>query len=141
MVVNSSITLRLKAKQLKTIYDYIIMTIDGLHMTSSKSQLCKLRAICSKFNMICKMSYHASLSNFQESGSVVEELSAKEVETFSIVSYGKISWRAFACPPTWLPPYKPIQIFQSLGAHNFDVVKCINIRFQDDIYNGVFYLL
>ena len=87
------------------------------------------------------MSFYVSLSNFKAFGSLVEELLAIEVETFSIIPHGEMGW----CPPggnsSWLPPYKPKQIFLSLSGRNFDIIERINIRSQDGIKNVVVYLV
>ena len=38
-----------------------------------------------------------------------------------------------SCPATWLPPYKPEEISQSLSGHNFNISKCMNLKFCEDI--------
>ena len=45
------------------------------------------------------MPCYTSLSDFKKFGIIVEELVAKEVETFSIVLYGKMNRRALSYPP------------------------------------------
>ena len=50
------------------------------------------------------MSSYASKIEFQEFGSVVEELLAKEVEPLSVVLYGKMGQGALRSP------YKPMHI-------------------------------
>ena len=35
--------------------------------------------------------------------------------------------------PTWLPPYKPYEILQSLSGHNFDISKSIDLKFCEGI--------
>ena len=36
-------------------------------------------------------------------------------------------------PPTWLPPYKPEEILQTVSDHNFNISKFINLKFWEDI--------
>ena len=38
-----------------------------------------------------------------------------------------------SCTPTWLPPYKPQEILQTLSGHNFGISKSIDSKFWEDI--------
>ena len=80
--------------------------------------------------MISKMLSYASLSNFKAFVSVVQGVLAQEVWAFSIAMYGKMGWgggglvaHQHGCHHINL--YKT----STLSGHNFDIVKCMNIKF------------
>ena len=73
------------------------------------------------------------MANFKIFGSVAEELIAKTFKHFLLTNVLKDT----CCPPAWLPRYKSTQSF---SGYNLEFIKCINIKFQDDIETSVLYL-
>ena len=61
--------------------------------------------------------------------SVVFEMQASEVWRFSYTMSGKNGLEYISCTLTWLPPYNPQEILQSLSGHNFDISKSIDLKF------------
>ena len=64
---------------------------------------------------------------------------------------GKRSWRifyyviwengleAFSCPPSWLPQYKCMGIFNTLNSRNFCIYWSIDLKLAEIFQNGVIY--
>ena len=83
-------------------------------MTSSKNVIMQLRnydQFAPNFDEAYKTIQRVSVPNLKLFGPMNTELSAKEVGKFSVTLYGKMSWSALFCPPSWLPQYKCMEIF------------------------------
>ena len=97
-------------------------------MTSSKTMLCKIGATGPNvWNVIDDgiVYYSTKFYGIQIRG--FWETSFWSLELFiSIVWQNGLEY--ISCTPTWLPPYKPQEILQSLNDHNFDKSKSIDSK-------------
>ena len=89
----------------------LVDKIGGLHMTSPKHDYANYDQFGLNFDMACKTIQRVSVSNLKLFRPMNTELWAKEFGEFSITLHGKMGWRAFFCPPSWLPQFNCVEIF------------------------------
>ena len=68
---------------------------------------------------------------------IVDQSACCYTENTSIYCIAK--W-AGGCPKTWLTSYKSEKMLQRLSTQNFNISKCVNLNFSEDIKNGALYL-
>ena len=104
-----------------------------LIMTSSKPMSCKLEATGPNIWNVTDdgiVYYRTKFCGIQIRGFWDTSFWNLEISIYIVWQNGL---EYISCTPTWLPPYKPQEILQSLNGHNIDILKSIDLNFWENI--------